>query len=138
MEKSSPVNWLYLVAQDEETQNIRVHQLEETDNLPELLDEFSTRNYAKAVVLINTEDNYVLGDFVSHVKEVPVPTIIVTRSDGEAILKYVDQYNGEGIYAQVEAENQVDQDTERGQPVQDEPQQKALETSIGLGKSETA
>ena len=109
LERSSPVDWQYLVTEHQETQNIRVHQLQKGEKLQELLKEFQ-QSYAKAVLLINIEDDYTLPpEVVSSVTEVLYPVLIVTRSDGEEILKYVEKYDGEGIYARVDAENQVDE-----------------------------
>ena len=112
MVASSPVNWLYLASQDVQAENIRIHWLQKGDSLVELLVEFK-ENYASAVVLVNIHDNYDLDDnFVFGVKAVPIPTLIVTKRDGQKISDYVDQYDM--IYAKVDAESQVDKYTIHG------------------------
>ena len=108
MEKSSPVGWQYLVTEQEETENIRLHSLQEGDKLPQLLDDFK-QSYAKAVILINLEDSYeVSEELVSSVTTPPLPLLIVKKTDGEEILRCIERHDGESIHAKVDAENQVD------------------------------
>lgn len=108
MEKSSPVEWYYLVTENSETENIRLHNLQSGEQLPELLSDFQT-NDAKAVVLINIEDSYELsGEFVSSVKEVPFPLLIVKKTAGEEILKFIED-DTRRLYARVDAESSVDE-----------------------------
>lgn len=111
MERSVPVGWQHLAMEDEEAQNIRLHELQKGEELPGLLEGFE-KSYAKAVVLINTEDSYELStDLVTSVKEVQLewfPLLIVKKTDGEEILRCVERHDTEGIYARVDAENQVD------------------------------
>ena len=109
MERSCPVGWQYLVTEHEEAENIRLHQISEGDNLGALLEEFK-QSYAKAVVFINTEDSYELGEgLVSSVQEVPFPLLVVKKSDGEEIVRCLERHVGDCIYARVDAENQVDE-----------------------------
>lgn len=108
MEKSSPVEWYYLVTENSETENIRLHNLQSGEQLPELLSDFQT-NDAKAVVLINIEDSYELsGEFVSSVKEVPFPLLVVKKTAGEEILKFIED-DTRRLYARVDAESSVDE-----------------------------
>ena len=108
MEKSSPVDWQYLATESEQAENIRLHSLEPGDDLPQLLEEFK-ESYSKAVVLVNSEDSYeVPASIVSSVGTPLFPLFIVTKSDGEEILRCLERHEGDSIYARVDAENQVD------------------------------
>ncbi len=79
------------------------------------------RNYAKAVVFINIADNYELaGDFVSSIKEVPFPLLVLKIADGKEILSYLELHQGGDIQAKVDAENQVDAKTEVGEATEKE------------------
>ena len=104
--------WWYLVTENEETENIRLYQLVEGQDLSSLFDGFK---YAKAVVLVNTEDHYELSRcFVSSVQEVSFPLLVVKKTDGEEILKHFEFLAGQGIHASVnqasDAEAQLQQD----------------------------
>ena len=102
MKPPSLKGWWYLVTEDEETENIRLHQLVEGQELSSLFDRFK---YSKAVVLVNTEDHYELSRcFVSSVQEVSLPLLVVKKADGEKIMKHFEFLTGQGIYACV---NQV-------------------------------
>jgi hypothetical protein len=108
MASSSPVGWQYLVTEDEETENIRLHELTTGEDLGTLLDGFKEK-HTKATVLINTNDSYeVAENFVGGVKEVPFPVLVVQRTDGEEILRCLERHPGDSIHARVDAENQVD------------------------------
>lgn len=107
MKQSIPVSWRYLVTEDEGMENIRLHELVEGQKLASLLKEFNYF-YIKAVVLVNTEDHYELAaEFVTGVKEVPVPLLVVKRTDGEDILRCLESHTREFVFVMVDAENQV-------------------------------
>ncbi len=57
MEKCVPVDWKILVTDDVQSQHIRCHPLQEGDELSMLVSNFREQ-HAKAVILINTQDNY--------------------------------------------------------------------------------
>ena len=103
MEKSLPVDWLYLTTKDMKSDNIRLHQLNTGDPVAELLDKFR-KNHAKAVVFINTEDNYQLvQEFVVGVPQLTFPVLVVKQTDGKKILQcYSELYSRDDIYARVE------------------------------------
>ena len=52
-----PVDWKPLVIDDVESQHIRCHELQEGDELSMLVANFKAK-HAKALILINTQDNY--------------------------------------------------------------------------------
>ena len=108
MEKSLPVSWQYLATEDIESENIRCHQLQPEDPVAELLSKFR-KSYAKAVVLINTEDNYQLAqEFLVGVPQPTFPVVVVKQTDGDEIFRCLERYSGEDIHARVDAENLVD------------------------------
>ena len=57
MDKCVPVDWKLIVTEDVQSQHIRCHELKFDDNLVDLVYRFK-KTYAKAVVLINTQENY--------------------------------------------------------------------------------
>ena len=103
MKLSLPVEWTYLTTEKVESENIRCHKLQAGDHLTDLLEEFG-QSYAKAVVLINTEDSYQLAEeFISSVKESNFPIVIIKKSDGDDILYYINGF--EQLFAQVNKES---------------------------------
>ena len=52
-----PVDWKPLVTDDVQAQHIRCHELQEGDELSMLVANFKGQ-HAKALILINTQDNY--------------------------------------------------------------------------------
>ncbi len=70
MDKCVVVDWKILVTDDVQSHHIRCHQLQDGDKLSMLVSNFKEQ-HAKAVILINTQDNYSIvpqfleGEFVS-------------------------------------------------------------------------
>lgn len=102
-----PVDWQDFITQEEEgTENIRLHELIEEDQLTDILEDFEKGN-TQAAVLINMTDTYELAEkFVSSVKEAPFTTVVVQRMDGVEIMKYLT--HNEDIQACVVAESRMD------------------------------
>lgn len=87
------VGWYLLATEDEEMGNIRLHELVKGQPFADLLVKLD-HTLTKALVLINTEDNYeVAEEFVSGVREVPFPLLVVKRADGKEILRCLEHYN---------------------------------------------
>ena len=110
-EKSTPVDWKLLVADQIEGENIRCHRLLGDEQLSPLLDSFQN-NHSKAVVLINTSDDYTLASgLTSGVTELHLPVIVVSKCDGERILCCLDEgaERDEDVYARIHADNMVDE-----------------------------
>ena len=85
-----PIGCYDLVTESKEIDNICVHQLSDDNKLQELLTHFKP-DYTKAVVFINTEESYGLSlDFFSSIKEVQFPFVLVKKSDGKNIMKYME------------------------------------------------
>ena len=57
MEKYVPVDWKILVTDDVQSHHIRCHELQDGDELSMLVSNFKDQ-HAKAVILINTQNNY--------------------------------------------------------------------------------
>lgn len=76
-----------------------------------MLDTFKN-SYSKAVVLINTSDDYeVAFKLISGVTELLLPVVVVSKSDGDQILKFLEEDEAEDVdvYARIDAENMVDE-----------------------------
>ena len=106
--KLAPLDWKLLVTtEDMESQNIRCHELKLQDNLPELIADFQ-KAHAVAVVLINTSDNYFLHpSFVTETQKSDFPVVLLTKSDGMALLRKVEQYE-ENVFAKISVDSVVD------------------------------
>lgn len=57
MDKCVAVDWRILTAEDVQSQHIRCHQLHPDDDLAMLVSNFK-EGHAKAVILVNTQENY--------------------------------------------------------------------------------
>ena len=105
------VDWQLLVEEHVEGENIRCHQLQGDDWLSPLLETFK-ESYSKAVVLINTSDDYNLGsNFTRGLEETHLPVVVVTKSDGDAIQRCLEQgeMESEDVYARIEAADEEDE-----------------------------
>ena len=105
--KSSLVDWQILVEEDVKGENIRCHMLQGHEQLSPLLEPFK-ENFSKAVVLINTSDDYNLSsDLTCDLEEIHLPVVLVTRSDGEQILHCLQQgeMESEAVCARIEADD---------------------------------
>ena len=90
-----------------ESQNIRCHELQAGDNLPELIADFQSA-YAVAVVLINTSENYFLhSSFLTGTRKSNFPVLMLTRSDGIALMNTV-KNNNHKVFAKIAVESFVD------------------------------
>ena len=106
--KLAPLDWKLLVTtEDMESQNIRCHELKIGDNLPELIAGFQEA-HAVAVVLINTSDNYFLDpSFLAEAQKGNFPVLLLTKSDGMALLKKVEQHE-ENVFAKISVDSAGD------------------------------
>ena len=107
---SIPVDWKLLETEDIEGENIRCHQLQGDELLTELFERYRNSD-SKAVVLINTSDDYQLApDLVSGVEKPCLPVIVLSKIDGETVLKCLDDASqiNEDVYAKIEVETDVD------------------------------
>ena len=90
-----------LVKDHSERENIRCHELQKGELLPQLLDTFK-KNCCKAVILINISDDYKLQfEFTSGV-ELCLPVVVVSKSDGKKILDVLKGDKAcESVYAKI-------------------------------------
>ena len=103
----SLVDWQLLVEEHCERENICCLQLQGVKHLATLLEAFK-ENFSKAVVLINTSDDYNLSsDLTCNLEEIHLPVVLVTRSDGEQILHCLQQgeMESEAVCARIEADD---------------------------------
>lgn len=95
MDKPIPVNWKIIVNNDVHSQHVGCHALHPGDNAKELVATFR-RALAKAVVLVNTQDNYTLApEFTEGVDKSNYPTIVLTKSDGASLVELLERYYGQ-------------------------------------------
>ena len=99
---SSQMDWYHLAKEHiEKMENIRLHHIIEMGkNLPEVLKSLD-RN-VKAMVLVNTEESYILPrEMVKSANDIRVPLLIVKRSDGDEIFKYLKSHSEKKLYVQI-------------------------------------
>ena len=104
--QSHPVRWHYLVTEDEGRESICIYELIEGQGLADL----KTFNncYTKAVILINTAENYELArEFMTGVRDVPVPLFVVKKSDGRDILRCLESHIEDFVFVMVDAASEV-------------------------------
>ena len=102
-----PMDWKLLVTENVGCQNIRCHKLQAGDKLQELVTGFQETN-AKAVVLINTSDNYFLHPSIwTGTEKSSFPVVVLTKSDGVKLLNIVEQHKG-NMLAKISVETVVD------------------------------
>ena len=103
---AAPMDWKLLVTENVGCQNIRCHELQAGDKLQELITGFQETN-AKAVVLINTSDDYFLHpSILAGAKKSSFPVVVLTKSDGMKLLNIVQQH--ESMLARISVETIMD------------------------------
>ena len=101
------MDWKLLVTENVGCQNIRCHKLQSGDKLQELITGFQETN-AKAVVLINTSDDYFLHPSIwAGTKKSSFPVLVLTKSDGMKLLNIVEQHE-RNMLAKISVESIVD------------------------------
>ena len=101
------MDWKLLVTENVGCQNIRCYELQAGDKLQELITGFQETN-AKAVVLINTSDDYFLHPSIwTETKKTSFPVLVLTKSDGMKLLNVVDRHK-ENMLAKISVESIVD------------------------------
>ena len=104
---AAPMDWKLLVTENVGCQNIRCYELQAGDKLQELITGFQETN-AKAVVLINTSDDYFLHPSIwTETKKPSFPVLVLTKSDGMKLLNIVDRHK-ENMLAKISVESIVD------------------------------
>ncbi|XP_064393609.1 uncharacterized protein LOC135341066 isoform X2 [Halichondria panicea] len=107
MDKCVAVDWKIMVTDDVQSHHIRCHQLQAGDKLSVLLSNFK-KQHAKAVILINTQDNYsIVPQFLEGMNKNTIPTVVITQYDGNILLDILDK-NRDNVQARLEAESDVD------------------------------
>ena len=109
------MDWKLLITENVGCQNIRCHELQAGDKLQELITDFQETN-AKAVVLINTSNDYSLNrPILAGTKRSSFPVVVLTRSDGMKLLNIVEQHKG-NMLAKISVERIVDRPVQMKKP----------------------
>ena len=109
MDKPVLVDWRIVVNDDDiQSQHVRCHALQPGDNVKELVATFR-KALAKAVVLINTQDNYTLApEFTEGVDKSNYPIVVLTKSDGGSLVELLEKYFGQtDVLARLDVEGMV-------------------------------
>jgi len=110
LSQSTPVDWTLLELEKIEGEHIRCHELLGNEVLEDLFERYKIAE-SKAVVLINTTDNYSLPpDLISDAWKPSLPVIVLTKSDGQQIVQCLEDTSeiGENVYGKIEVETDVD------------------------------
>jgi hypothetical protein len=125
VDKPVVVDWKIIINDEIQSQHIRCHALQSGDKVKDLISSFK-RALAKAVVLINSQDNYTLApEFTEGVKKSSFPIVILTKSDGNSLVDVLDRYYGQTeVLARLDIEGSAVEP-----PQQQEQEQGEVETS---------
>ena len=92
MDEAIKMDWKCIAIEDVQSQHIRCHELQPGDNVQELFHRFK-KAHSKALVLINTQNNYsVDSEFVKEIERGRYPIIVVTKDDGTALIRLIDAH----------------------------------------------
>ena len=107
MDKPVYIDWKIIVNDDIQSQHIRCHALQPGDKIKDLVSSFK-RALAKAVVLINTQDNYTLApELIEGMEKSSFPVIILTKSDGNSLVEFLERFY-QDVIARLDVVNTVD------------------------------
>ena len=106
MDKAIKMDWKCISNEDVQSQHIRCHELQSGDNICELFHQFK-KAHSKALILINTQNNYSLNsEFVEELERGWYPIVVVTKDDGAALIQLIESH-GDQVEAKIDAESMV-------------------------------
>lgn len=110
METPIRVDWKVLTAEGIECQHIRLHQLQRSDDLNELAAKYK-KSLAVAIILVNTQDSYVLAaelfQGMVRARKPIIPAIVITMEDGKKIKEYLSRHDPGELHARFESKKQA-------------------------------
>ena len=110
MEIPVRVDWKILTAEGIECQHIRLHQLQQSDDLNELAAKYK-KSLAVAMILVNTQDSYELAEQLYHgivrAKKPILPAVVITMEDGKKIKEYLSRHDPGEVHARFESKKQA-------------------------------
>ena len=135
-EKPVQIDWKIIVNNDDiECQHIRCHALQPGDSIKELISTFK-KALAKAVVLINTQDNYTLSpELTEGMEQGGFPVVILTKRDGQSLAEFLEKHYGQDVHAKLDIINMIE--TQVAQ-MQQQPEAAPSEDSVTQGKVKSA
>ena len=108
MDKFISLDWTVIISEEVVCQHVRCYELQEGDDIPKLITNFR-EELAVAVVLVNTDDSYVLQNVCSISKQVSYPIIVVNRKEGLKLLKMVEDHSESlNLLARIDVEDTTD------------------------------
>ena len=109
-EKPVQIDWKIIVNNDDiVSEHIRCHALQPGDSIKELVSTFK-KALAKAVVFINTQDNYTLSpELTEGMEQGCFPIVILMKSDGESLVAFLREHYEQNIHAEMTIEMQAAQ-----------------------------
>ena len=112
----NPVKKKVLVTESVQGDHVFVHKLDPGDNLAQLVAEYRS-NSAKAVVVVNTAESYTVHPtHLEGLEKSNFPLLVLTLSDGQKLLKALDQPDDVEVICDIDVESEVDLPTAIPQP----------------------
>ena len=92
MDKAINMDWKCISNEDVQSQHIRCHELQSGDNVFELFHQFK-KAHSKALILINTQNNYSLdSEFVEKIEKGWYPIVVITKDDGAVLTQLIESH----------------------------------------------
>ena len=116
-EKPLHIDWKIIVNnEDIESQHIRCHALQPGDKIKDLISLFK-KALAKAVVLINTQDNYTLApELTEGMERGGFPIVVLMKIDGEQLVEFLEKFYEHDVLARLDIVGSTD--TQQAQALQ--------------------
>ena len=101
------MDWKIIVNDDIQSQHIRCHTLQPGDKIKDLVSSFR-KAFAKALVLVNTQNNYTLSpELTEGLERSSFPVVIVTQSDGTSLNEFLERHFGQDVVARLDTVSMV-------------------------------
>lgn len=85
-----------------------VHKLKPEDKLAQFVEVYRS-NYAKAVVIVNTTENYTIQPIhLKGLQKSSFPLVVLTLSDGQEVLKTISRQYDEEVTCDIDVESDMD------------------------------
>ena len=130
-EKLVLIDWKIIVNDDIQSQHIRCHALQPGDKVKDLISSFK-QALAKAVVLINTQDNYTLApELIEGMEKSSFPIVILTKSDGISLAEFLERHYEQDILARLDIVSMIEVAPTQTQQQVSEVNQQQRDTTVG-------
>lgn len=114
-ENNNPVKKKRLVTDDVQGDHVRVHRLEASEKLSEIVAQYRGCKQTKAIVVVNTTDSRAVDPaHLEGLEASKFPVLIVTQTDGREIMDILERED-DGVVCDIDVESAVDAPTHHQQ-----------------------